>query len=763
MADEATASDNSSLASELVDYIFIDIQAGQPDVTTGTTQTISGVGKLGSARIQIGDPSTATINIPMSGVAVQHEDAFKVALRKNPAYQNECRARLCWTDFEDDEITIMCGFIVERNHDLSNDSLTLKLLDDLYTLTKYTVFGQYIMAGDGTSVYFDASKPCVFNPQGWPSCMDSPYGPVHAPSPRFGWSFDTLTEPLPGNATTQARTWRVTDVIEYLRKCFVLNSDESADGVGYADVAQNPFPAVAPKQLDNQYISWPKGLGSQLIVPDNAPASTNPGATRRESRFVHDMSLEADTLLAALHKVCEAAGPFKPYFTPGDGDESAPPFSAELGFMFTGSPPPSDSKGKFTTTNKAVQGYLKESSEKFHKQTVVLGQPVKIERMVSSDGGTVGAAAESSPLCFDFTGNSMGSGTSTRSGSLTPKWTTDDETAWCRYIFDNKGLLGPAVAFARACEFYPLVFNAYGINRTFNYVLGTKYESTASTLPQLPPLLEPYLLTGIQCRVTPGVVGTNDPSYWRPLDIYVQCFTVAGDPSNTGAISTGTWNTPTYYDGLKLSMDRTYFELPGLRDSAEHPTFRGNINYSTTADFTSFKNQIKANHIRLTVVIEAQFKLFKQANKDDNATGGRVLTSSDYVYHSVTKDDYYEWLRKDSYPYGKRAETTSLPLTADGSGKVPDACTAGNELFSDDRAVNSPNSRIGFHADARQREVNRVYSGGGILLRNYEPGLSLGAVIGEWSSDTSPGIKADSRVTAITFDTDLQTFTYEFT
>lgn len=768
MGDVAKATEGSN-AVLFTDVFKITVKAGQTDQTTKDQQTIGCVGKLGTCQIHAGSPSAFTIYIPLSDKTAVHEDANKVALKANKDFLNETRCRLDWASVSPvlgataAKAPVMVGSIVERNHDLSNDALTLKVLDDLYLLTKYSIFGQYMLSADRSFIFFDSSKDTVFNPNGWPNCMDSDHGPVFAPTPRYGWHHTDTDEPPPGNALTRARSWRITDVLTYILNS--MNDGAQGTGTSYATVSDSPARDLQPKPVNSEYISLYSNIGEQLTIPDGSPAQTSAASTQRSVRYVHNLNLQALNLYMALLRVCEAAGPFVPYVSPsGESDgKQQTAFRSQLNFMFTGAPPPTASKQRFTASGKGVMGYLKESSEKYHRQTVIAGQPVKIERMLSTDGGTVAAAAAASPVCRDFDGLAMGAATSVYSGALQPKWTTDDQTAWCDYIYDNQATLGVSKAFERANSLYPLVFNAYGASGNWDYTEGTKYSEVADTLPRLPVLFHPDLLTGQQCRVSPSTVTANDPSYWRSLDTYIQCYTVAGDPSSGAAIDTGTWNTPTYYDGLKLGVDRTYFEVPGLRDSAEHPTWRGTLVKGSLTKAT-FRAQIKANHIRLTTVVEAQFRMFKKLTSDFNKTGGRVSGESLYTYFAITDDDYLEWLRKDSYPYGKRAETTALPLGADANGKMPDKCTLNSELFSDGTLIPGGwGSRISEHGAARQREVNRVYCGGSMVYRNYEPGLGLGATIGEWSTDANQGVTADSRVTSITFDEDQQTFTYEFT
>ena len=701
-------------------------------------------GKLAGLHLQVGQPGWATFNIPIT--TLPHQDLEvdgRTAFDPNTTPKPESRVTInCvrgGTAFP-----IMTGTVMERIHDVASDSVTLKILDDLYQLTKFSNMGQYTVNVDG-ALYYNSSKPCVFNLEGWPDCLDTDYGPVFAPEPRYGWVPTDTTEPAPGAATTRARSWRVSDVITYLANVF---SEEIG---GFFDVGLTPVDDLKPSPIPGDWIQFTPDIGEQVELPANAFAANSATETARRARVVHNYNAENKSVLQILNDICERAGPFAPYCTAGAGTNKINILYIGQGFERT--------EYDLDTTFKSVQsGTVKESTEKWYGFSTIVGAAPLIERQVSTDCGTITPTIDSgsaSVSAVDRQGAAMGNTTDLRTGSLIPAWSAADEANFITFVSANStaggGLLTVQEAFRQATKLFPLVFCAYRVNGDFDILSGTKYSSLTGQLNGFSPQLNPFLVSGIKALYdTSQATGLGQ---WLPFDITIECLVDPNDPNSTtspGATS-NVWKNALRSDGLALSPDATYFMVPALRDSFDHPTFRGNVaDGASSTDIAA----IKANHVRATVAIKVPFRIYATDATDPNGVGGRVTPAIRPQYLAASDSEYIEWLRVSSYPWGKHTSTfdstTSSAFGVNGTGKLPDRCTEDSELFTD-------KDRVTAHSQARNRRNNWIYSGGSLVYKNYEPAINLGARIASISDLEIGGV-----VTDVMFDEDSQSVTVGF-
>lgn len=709
-------------------------------------------GFVGDAHIQAGEPGWLVFNIPITAYEVTgHQDVAedgRTAFNPEATPKPETRVHLR-INRGGNYYPLLSGTVVERVHDVASDSVSLKIVDDLYQLSKFSIIGRYTTTASG-GLFFDPSKPCTFNENGWPDCIDdAAYGPIFAPQPRYGWVPTDTTEPTPGQASTRARSWRITDIITYLCNCF----DEST--TGFFNTATALDDDLKPTPLPEDWITFTSDISTQLTISSTDFASNSPTETERQGRPVHNYSCESKTLLLILNELAALAGPFMPYAYASEGKSK---------IMFLSLTPTLErTQVSIAPGVSSLQaGSLVESSEKWYGFSTIVGNPPVIERMVSTDCGTVTSTADAnatSPSATSLAGAAMGAGASIRSGSLIPKWSAADEAAFIAYIIANSTITSPSLlpvdrAFTRATELYPFVFCAYGVSPEFNYLLGTKYATLATSLPHQPPQLQPYLVSGR--KILYDASQSTGLGTWAPFEITVECFiagTAPGDEKSTAAINatTNVWSNVIRSDGLQVSADGTYIMLPALRDAATHPTFRGDV--STLADSTAV-NAIKANHIRLTIAMIPPLRIFSTDATDPNKIGGRMAPAIYPQFLAAPNSDYTEWLRIDSYPWGKQTNTFDATVTStfgtDSNGKLPDKCTSGSELFSDV-------ARIATHAKARNRRNNWIYAKGQLVTKNYEPGYSIGAKLSEVGN-----IEAGATVTSVTFYQAKQTVAYGF-
>ncbi len=262
-------------------------------------------------QVQAGpEPSYAIVNIPLDQ-AGGDENAFSVALQRGGiAERIKPRMRATIVHSRNGSANpILAGSVVDVVHNIGDDSLVLTIFDDRWLLDKVTIFGQIQCDPARKKVGFVATEPCIFNMFGYPNCIDAEVersdgskagvGPRFAPYPRYGWKSTDVKEPARGKAKTRARSWYVSDVIEYLRYAHYGRTDSlppsSATSFGH--------------RLVGDSIRWPAGVGGALRVPDEDGQANE--------RLVHNLVLQGMTLGLALERVARTAGPFHLIMIPG--------------------------------------------------------------------------------------------------------------------------------------------------------------------------------------------------------------------------------------------------------------------------------------------------------------------------------------------------------------------------------------------------------------------------------------------------------------
>ena len=236
--------------------------------------------------------SYAIVSIPEDAFP-NDENAFAVALKRGGIMERiKPGSRASVSHVLNGKATvILVGTVIEPTHDIKVDAGSLLIACDKFELSKITCWGQ-LQYDPNTGIHsFSAVDECVFNQFGWPNCLDAPKGKVRfAPGPRYGWLPGQTVEPLPGKATTRARSWRPVDVISYLR-------DVHYNGVGWPGTGIQNY---GNRFLDTSHVVWPANLGAGL-----------------RDRVLHDFSIENLTLLEALQKIASHCGAFDVYMIPG--------------------------------------------------------------------------------------------------------------------------------------------------------------------------------------------------------------------------------------------------------------------------------------------------------------------------------------------------------------------------------------------------------------------------------------------------------------
>lgn len=632
-------------------------------------------------------PSSAFVAIPIAGRSWD-EQAPTVALRQGGPVgriplKSRCRVILRKAGSRVAH-TVMSGSVVEFRHQIATDSAVALVFDDRWLMSKVTVFGRATYDPIQQRAYFDGGSECVFNEMGWPNCLDTPYGPMFAPSWRYGYkSQSDYTEPDKGAATTRARSWTVQDVIDYLRNQFYSGGQTPVSTV-----------YVGTNKLAG-WVGWAKSASEML----------------GSNRTVQNFSLQSVTLLRALQQTARRAGPYDLYLHPGAFGSTLefvrmdPLDGAGSGLLlpsYTGE----DVGALANNSSVILDGEVVESAINYFDNTLILGDPVCIERFLStSNSGT-------------------GTGTDEGDDGLERAWDSARESAFIDYVANQDPTPNTQEAVERAFLIYPEVFCTFRVKPGYDLWKGTKWSGYGGGNPH--PRVRPNLLTGN------NIGGDDNPNTWEPLPIIVEY-------ENTQ--DAGDWVPfQDRFTGVRLSPDGQTFFLDNLRD--QRITW-----YNTATDPWDFSDSatIKKRNIRLSVAVEGDFPLQSFADSDPNGAGTRVSNGPQFTYVVPAKPgDYVEWLRADSHPNGREEVAAAFD-------NYEDRKAAGSELFSDE-------ARQQGHATHRQRDVRRVEHRGSLILPGVNASVHPGVAI-----SVEGGLPVYSVVKSVTYNAHEQVTIVELT
>jgi hypothetical protein len=541
-------------------------------------------------------PSSAFVAIPIAG-REWDEQAPTVALRPDGPVgriplKSRCRIILRKAGSRN-AYTVLSGSVVEFRHQIATDSAVALVFDDRWLLSKVTVFGRAVYDPASERSYFDSGTDCIFNEMGWPNCLDTPYGPMFAPSWRYGYkSQSDYTEPAQGAATARARSWTVQDVIDYLRN---LHYSGTSFPVSSVYVGSNKVSA---------WVGWSKSASQML----------------GSNRTVQNFSLQNTTLLRALQQTARRAGPYDLYIRPGAFGSSLqfvrmdPLDGAGSGLLlpsYTG-----DEVGALANNSSVIlDGEVVESAINYFDNTLIVGDPICIERFLStSNSGTTTTSDEGD-------------------NGLEAAWSSDRYDAFIDYVANQDPQPNTKEAVERAFLLYPEVFSAYRVKNGYDLWQTTKWSGAGNAPPH--PRVRPNLLTGT------NVGGDTNPTTWEPLPFIVEYENTDG---------AGDWVPfQDRFTGVRLSPDGQMLFLDNLRD--QNVTW-----YNEATDPWDFSDatKIKQRNIRMSIAVEGDFPLQAFAADDPNGAGTRVSGSPQFTYVVAAKQgDYMEWLRSDSHPNGR--------------------------------------------------------------------------------------------------------------
>lgn len=635
-------------------------------------------------------PSYATFGVPVADFGPTKYDraAREVAFAalgpmKDVKFRTMAR---CGINVDGYEQTKLVGWYVARTHSLGPlaDDIAGQVYDARWRLSKVTT--KYRLTWDPSTdvVYWDPT-PLRFNDFGYPNCVDHPtLGPLFGPCHRFGYSNsyvkDDIKEPLPGEATARARSWRGQDAIRYLQTCHAANK-------------KCPLPVVdwGRDRLPPEII-WPDGLGN---VPGN-------------DRTLKDLSEHGESLLDALCDVLRHMGPYDLGTEPDGGwntrlcvydmkPSAAGPQQLFLPDYFGTMTP-----GQLVRESAVLHDCtVTESIVNYSDDVAILGDPPRIETFCSS-------------LTAPFGNADMDRGI----GWLEKAWDNADETAYKDYITKH-GDSEEAEAVAK--KRYPLVYAAWRIPLGADFWSGTKWDGF---LNKNRIRICPNQLTGYN-------MSASNPRNWQPREQVVEVLIYpAEEEPDRAEPPDPSWVYAVSYDNLTLSADSIILLASAVRDDGD----KGRRSYYQRvleAD-SSYGANLHARKIRVNLAILADWPIIGRALDDPNNTQSRIDQTDKFTWQVVAEPmDYIEDLRRgDSRPVGNRSggNVVDPQLVQDFPPRVAPL----DELFSDrpgPAATPTATGRLPRHAAIRQQEARMIeVSGTGRVACHapcWKPGLPV--------------------------------------
>lgn len=636
------------------------------------------------------NPSYAFVGVPFKEFPVD-EVAMNIALKQGgPAGSILLRTR-CSIAFNQNgrTVNLMNGNLLKYGHNFGNseDSVVGEIYDDRWILGKITTFGRYVWDPEANLCYYDAASPLVFNKMGYPDLLDHPiYGPVFAPSFKFGWrtdSYEQSAEASPGNATSSTRSWPVADVFLYLRNFYGNQSFRGFFRNSQLDYGTTTLPS---------FIQWDKSAG----VFDGS------------QRTLKDVSIQNESLLTALQALARKAGAIDLYMKPLPNMMSSIAFLQMNPKTNTGTRLffPDYAGGSISDFMNAGDilhsGYVGESVINQFDDTCICGDPATVERFCTTQ-------AEDT-----FSVNGL--------PTLEPA-DSNDFDLFQQYIIRNQGLVNGNAqeAFESASLIWPDALCSFRIGRGAPVFSDTKWSD--HTLGCRFPRMKPAQLTAYNN-------GDVNPRNFQPREIVVEYRMTPNEiklHQNDPTWDKIEWAPAIRYDNLALNPDSTILYVSALRDGKQTWRSEGIIEVVDGVNVEKFPadykgeydgNFIKRRDIRLNVAIESDWLITGRDTTDPNRTATRINGSAPkFTWLTVSQPlDYVDYTRKNSRPNGDAQ--IKEPWKTEN---YPDKATLGNELFSD---ISS--GRLGDHATLRQADVNRIDYSGEVFIQQMNPSLIPG-------------------------------------
>lgn len=617
----------------------------------------------------------------------------------------------------------LAGWILNRHHIFWDgkvfDQLNAEIMDDLWLLSKFKLFGRHEYDPDSGKHYFNAGAKLIFNKYGFKDMIPTDRGPRFTPTENFGFNGDFSHEVYddPAYGTTGSgigTTWTPADVLQYIFDTMFVSRNVVLSGPA-RDFGNLQIP---------RFVNVPAHIERDL--PD---------------RPIRDVNYDGMTVLDAIHDILGRCGAYTFGVRPvGNFFNEVVIYNMNPASFKTIYLPGYDVDTVAAAMNAGdliKYADIIEDVAPIHQQVNLHGDNPAVEVFASTDATGTGA------------------------GLLQRDWTIFEEALYKIYIESKDaggGKKESQTRFAGANRQWLRVYNAYKVTDWKDIFKGTKYDGS-------PIAARNGVIYATQ--LTASNTG-NKPSGWQPLPIIVEYKMFANEfkdykatqdglsPENRDAIQTH-WRPAFAFDRLSLSPDGKTLYLEGLRDAGQ----TWGVEQPTAAQIAdgaellpAYGTHMKPREIRLNIAVEHDTPANSLDKTDPNKIAGRLAPSAPQLTLQMRSGNlaFVDWLRRnDARPVGEAYMDQNLFLSG-----FPQRCTAGNELYSDFKgAPGKPDasSRAARMTTAKIAEQNRIHLKGKIVFKGLNPAVVPGLAV-QIGGDVMDGLQGVFR--AVTYEAELQ-------
>lgn len=630
-------------------------------------------------RLQDGaSPSYALAKIPIKQLT---ESAPAVAAVANSPMQSIKQGMQAYVYAVSDttQATIFDGIVtsVSQTWSAGEDHLVVKIEDERERMRKWPIIGSFWMSGGGeyvNSLAYRQGWKFRTNPGGNPNCIFRSIAgydelvPVMC-TPWYGVPVDE-DPPLDSEQDTGAACyWTSRSVLQYFR---FIASDVAKDLAIASGFTAYPI-------WPNAKLIWPIGMEQGV---DMVGVVSQTGKERKADDHVY----ERESMLGAVQRVLEMAGPYSLFVAPEPPEDAEGEYATTLQIIRTRydgdgivmmRPTSGGAASAFAKPRVVLGGSLNESSSNLYTRIIAAGDLVFIERRVSttaSDGGTLRQA-----------------------------WDADAEEDFRAYIETRLNAGDSAAdAQAKAIREYPNVGAAYRLDHAFDFQSDT--SQSARTIAEVPrPILSTVLSNYFEGQAT-TLAPDAKRKFRRPV-----LFEYQGESADPDLDA---WLLGAFNDGLSLDADGTIW-LPGLR--ADGTT----MVVTATGTAPTITVTIEFRKLRATVAIPCDHRLSvarKLASEDGDMQVAAQPGLDEHRIEAGLNFTLYEGQGDGDYALEERREAWPVPETVDGSTEKSDTIRDDSTLLAN-------------HAERRVSDFARLERSGELILGNLMTTLRPGTQI----------------------------------
>lgn len=630
-------------------------------------------------RIQDGaSPSYALAKIPMKQLT---ESAPAIAAVSGSPFESIKQGMSAYVYAVSDtaQATIFDGIVtsVSQSWSAGEDHLVVKIEDDRERMRKWPIIGSFWFNGAGAyvnSLAYRQGWKFRTNPGGNPNCIWRSIAgydervPVMC-TPWYGVDVND-DPPLDTDQDTGAACyWTSRSVLQYFR--FIV-SDVAKDLAVASGFTSYPIWPTAK-------LIWPVGFEQGV---DMVGIESQTGKERKAD----DHTYERESMLGAVQRVLEMAGPYSLFVSPEPPEDAEGEYATTLQVIRTRydgdgivlmRPTSGAAATSLAKPRVVLAGSINESSANLYTRFIAAGDLVFIERRVSTDASDA--------------------------GTLRQAWDSDAEEDFRAYI-ETRLNAGDTLSDAKekAIREYPNVGAAYRLDHVFDFQANTS-QSTRG-IAELPrPILSTVLSNYFEGQAT-TLAADAKRRYRRPVLFEYQG--ASADPD------VDPWILGAFNDGLSLDADGTIW-LPGLRSDGT------TIVVTSTGTAPTITAELEVRKLRATVAIPCDHRLSvarKLASEDGDMQVAAQPSRDEHRIEAGLNFTIYEGQGDGDYALEERREAWPVPATVDGS-------TVKSDVIRDDSAL------LANHVERRASDFSRLERSGELILDNLMTTLRPGTQI----------------------------------